>query len=271
MKQWYFTGFNQLHYSFFFYKQSPRGLVVSKRGAGGVFGTRCFISAVAAAVVCNNRWLSVFPLIWAQSRKKNPSSRRQKAAAVVWSQQLLDSGFKVGVGFLCECKLLNISRLVMHLCTEWDGERWRNKFEHWMKEEEEEEEIVEDVAAERFRWVGMLEVVDRRLCSWAMKVCFIGGLSALAVICYLKREQLLTSCPPVRNTQTVSARRTRIRSNTSVSSVREVSKASPRTETTWKLRVMWSEVLAAVASVLTSCSTDSDHLPTGWATLAKLA
>lgn len=31
-----------------------------------------------------------------------------------------------------------------------------------MKEEEEEEEIVEDVVAERFRWVGMLEVVDRR-------------------------------------------------------------------------------------------------------------
>lgn len=31
-----------------------------------------------------------------------------------------------------------------------------------MEEEEEEEEIVEDVAAERFRWVGMLEVVDRR-------------------------------------------------------------------------------------------------------------
>lgn len=157
MKRWYFTGFNHLHY--FFFKQSPRGLVVSKRGAGGVFGTRCFISGVAAAVVCNNRWLSAFPLIWAQSGKKNPSSWRQKAAAVVWSQQLLDSGFKVGAGFLCERKLLNISRLVLHLCTEWDGERWRNKFEHWMKEEEE---IVEDVAAERFRWVGMLEVVDRR-------------------------------------------------------------------------------------------------------------
>lgn len=42
---------------------STRPRLLSKRGTGGSSGMRCFMSCGAAAVICNNRWLSVFPLI----------------------------------------------------------------------------------------------------------------------------------------------------------------------------------------------------------------
>lgn len=123
-KRWHFGRFNHLY----FFK-SPQGHVFCPEGC------RRRLWNEAAAVICNNRWLSAFPLIWAQCRRKIPAAGGRYPLQLCafterWWVRLMKLCLWGGKFSPVRFVWVRISSC----CTKWAGERWSDETETWTRE-----------------------------------------------------------------------------------------------------------------------------------------